>query len=215
MTGKRYWTKEKVTSSLSEIWRARVGMLPCGETRYLELKKINPTWPPYSRICEYYHSLAAAWRAAGANKDRIMKTNLDWAEEDDAYLIFNAGKQTLKEIASCLRRSYQATRARLAKTHHIQSRHNQHHISAAEAAKLFSCSYGRVLQYVKDGKIKGTYDPVRNRWEIYPGSVPPAVIRMLKKPRRTHKTWPIDRGDYQKRYKRIRHAKKEAASGIS
>jgi len=53
---------------------------------------------------------------------------------------------------------------------------------------------------LKAGKIRGKYDTKRNRWEVDPADITQDVIELLGKPKKTHKTWPTDKGDYYTRY---------------
>jgi len=80
------------------------------------------------------------------------------------------------------------------------SRHNQGFMSAAEIAKEFNSSYNRICRMLKARQIKGKYDTERNRWEVDFADITQDVIELLGKPKKTHKTWPTDKGDYYTRY---------------
>ena len=93
----------------------------------------------------------------------------------------------------------------------IASRHNQGFLSAAELAKEYGCPYHRVRTLLNDGIIKARYDSRRNRWEVDPDDITPTVASLLEAPKRTHKTWPTDVGDYYQRYGIRRSGEKVAA----
>lgn len=198
----RYWSKERVTAALAEAIKELRGPLPCYDSDYNHIKEGRLDWPPSRRVLEYYHSMGRAWLAAGANAQRIKLSNVDWAPEEDEFLLDYAGSMTLNDIAQRLRRSYSAVRARLNKTYGIQSRHNQGYMSAAELAREYNCSCHRIRTALREGRIKGRFDRRRNRWEIDLIKIlhSPVAQTILNEPKRTHKTCPTDVGDYCRRY---------------
>lgn len=130
---------------------------------------------------------------------RISLHNVPWTEDEREYLFNHAGRYTLKHIAQRLGRSYGAVRGQL-RIAGVPSRHNQGFMSAAEIAKEFDSPYNRVCRMLKTAKIKGRYDKRRNRWEVDPVAITPDVIISLLRPKKTHKSWPTDKGDYYSRY---------------
>ncbi len=129
---------------------------------------------------------------------RVSFHNVPWTEEEREYLLTHAGSKTLEQIARRLNRTYSAMRGQL-RLSGTASRHNQGFLSAAEIAKEYNCCYHRVCRMLKSGDIEGRFDKTRNRWEVDPIVLTQEVIKLLGKPRRTHKTWPLDRGDYYSR----------------
>jgi hypothetical protein len=102
-------------------------------------------------------------------------------------------------IGAELNRSYGAVKKRLQKKG-ITSRANQGYLSAGELARLVGCSYSRVLSYCSSGRIPARYQPKFNRWDIDLKLITPDIRQQLLAERRTHKTWPVDKGDYYRRY---------------
>jgi len=175
------------------------GKLPCDDRSYNKVKVDRYEWPPVMRILEYHHSVARAWLAAGAPKNRVSLRNIKWTPEEDSFLLDHAGNMKLKDIARRLCRSYQSTRARLNKYHRLKARQNQGFVSAAELAKLYNCSYHRICDALVAGDIPGTYDSVRHAWRIDLINITPDIEKMLMSPKITHKSEPVDLGDYDQR----------------
>lgn len=196
---KRLWTKERVLASLAAAASEIEGPLPCLDASYSRIKKGRLDWPPASRVLGYFGAMARGWMAAGAPMDRISLHNVPWTEEEREYLLNHAGRYTLNRIARRLSRSYGSVRGQLRKIG-VSSRHNQGFMSAAEISKEFDSPCHRVRNLLRAGRIKGRYDRKRNRWEVDPIAITPEVIILLTAPKKTHKTWPTDRGDYYSRY---------------
>jgi hypothetical protein len=197
---KRLWTREKVLAALSAAAREIKGPLPCSDQAWNDLKRGRLDWPPAVRILGYFHGMARGWQAAGVPIKRISMKNLIWLPEEDAYLLDKAGMLTLKRIAAKLGRSYSAVRTRLNKNYGIASRHNQGYVSAAELSKEYNCPCHRIRLALTEGKIKGHYDQLRNRWQIDLNDLTPEAKEILTRPKRTHKTCPTDLGDYYSRH---------------
>ncbi len=197
---KRFWTRERVLLALVEAAEEIKGILPCSDDAWNQVKKDRLDWPTATRIYFYFHGIARGWLAACVPMRRVTLKNVDWIPAEDEYLLEKAGSLTLKVIASRLGRSYPAVRARLNKNYGIASRHNQGYLSAAELAKQYNCSVHRIRDALAKGKIKGHYDRARNRWEIDLKDITSEAKEILTRPRRTHKTYPTDMGDYYSRY---------------
>lgn len=199
---KRLWTRERVLQALNVAAREIQGPLPCYDHKYNLLKKGKLHWPSSGRILEYFHSLGRAWLAAGVLRGRVSLHNIAWLEKEDDYLLQYAGEKTLPEIATQLHRTTGAVRARLNRNHGIAARHNQGYLSAAEVAKEYGCSYHRIRAALKQGHIRGRFDSRRHRWEIDMLDIlqSPAAQAILNAPKRTHKTWPTDVGNYYSRH---------------
>lgn len=197
----RYWTEERVLAALIKAAGQIHGQLPCVDAEYNRYKKGEYDWPSSLRILEYFHSMARAWLAAGADPRRISLNNIEWIAEEDAYLLDNAGRLLLRDIAVDLHRSYQACRSRL-KGHGIKARNNQGYLSAAELAREYNCSCHRIRLALKNKKIKGKFDRRRNSWKIDPMDIMTSIAaqEILNRPKKTWKSTPPDRGDYYRRY---------------
>jgi len=175
------------------------GPLPCLDASYSRIKKGHLDWPPATRILDYFGAISRGWLAVGEPMERVSLHNVPWTEEEREYLLSYAGRYTLEQIARRLGRSYGAMRGQL-RVMKIASRHNQGFLSAAEIAKEFNSPYNRVCRMLRAGEIKGKYDGKRNRWEVDPADITQDVIELLGKTKKTHKTWPTDKGDYYTRY---------------
>lgn len=196
---KRLWTKEKVIAGLVAAAGEIQGPLPCLDHSYSRIKKGRLDWPPATRILEYFGAMSRGWLAVGEPMERVSLHNVPWTEEEREDLYTYAGIYTLERIARRLGRSYGAVRGQL-RIMKFASRHNQGFLSAAEIAKEFNSPYSRVCRVLKAGEIKGKYDRKRNRWEVAPADITQDVIELLGKPKKTHKTWPTDKGDYYTRH---------------
>ncbi len=196
---KRLWTKERVIAGLVAAAGEIEGPLPCLDASYSQIKKGHLDWPPATRVLEYFGAMARGWLATGELMSRVSLHNVPWTEEEREYLLSYAGRHTLERIARRLNRSYGAMRGQL-RIMKLTSRHNQGFLSAAEIAKEFNSPYNRVCRMLRAGEIKGKYDRERNRWEVDPADITQDVIELLGKTKKTHKTWPTDRGDYYARY---------------
>jgi len=196
---KRLWTKERVIAGLVAAAGEIEGPLPCLDASYSRIKKGCLDWPPATRVLEYFGAMSRGWLAVGEPMERVSLHNVPWTEEEKAYLLEYAGNHTLKRIAQKLGRSYGAVRGQLRITK-IASRHNQGYLSAAELAKEYNCSCHRIRQALAEGKIKGGYDRLRNRWQIDLKDLTPEAQEILTRPKRTHKTCATALGDYYIRY---------------
>ena len=195
-----YWTRERVLEGL-RLAAAEIDILPTSSNVYNRLKKGHMDWPTAGKVLEYFGAMARGWLAAGVSRRRVHLTNSDWTSEEDEYLLTMAGSIRLVDIAHVLNRSYQAVRVRIgSKGFHLRARQNQGYLTGAEMAKEYRCSYHRVLDLLAKGMVKGRYRPKLHRWEIDPADVTENVLSMLREPRRTHKTTPLDVGDYYHRY---------------
>jgi len=197
---KRYWTRGRVLEALRAAAGEIRGPLPCHDRDYNIIKKGRLDWPTSHRVLEYYGSLARAWLAAGAPMKRIRIHNINWLPEETAYLLDFSGVKTLAGIAKHLGRTYGAVRKRLYSLN-IRARDNEGYMSAAQISTELPCSCSRLRRFLAAGLIPGaTLDRERNRWKIDPGLLTPELIQRLTTERRTHKTWPLDVGDYYARY---------------
>jgi len=197
---KRVWTRERVLAALIQAAAEIRGPLPTSDDIWNSLKKGRYDWPSSTRIYEFFHSFPVAWHAAGAPKHRIFKKGAKWTEPEDNYLLDHAGSKTLEKIARYLGRSYSSARYRLNRWYGIQSRHNQGFLSAAELAREYNCSCHRIRTALGAGKIIGIFDKKRNRWQIDLADLTPKALIILTAPKRTHKSWETDVGNYYQRY---------------
>jgi len=206
---KRFWTRERVIVALAAAAQEIKGPLPCLDANYNRLKKGRLDWPTSRRILEYFGAMARAWVAVGAPMRRVSMRNLDWTLEEKEFLLDHAGRMQLKNIAKKLGRSYPAVRKEL-QLFNIRARDNEGYLSAAQMAKELPCSCDRLRHFLNDGLIpKAHFDRIRNRWKIDPQAISPELKAKLTAPRRTHKTWPLDVGDYYARYGITRSSEKE------
>lgn len=192
-----YWTRERMLAALRDFTDRNAGPLPCSDEGYMRLKKHHDEWPPTSRILEEWHSMARAYLAAGAHRSRVTMKNVDWLPDEDEFLLENAGRMKLKTIAARLGRSYAATRSRLGKVHGKRARDVQCYLSACQTAQALTCSLDRVIRFINDGTLPATKR--LGRWQIDRRDAE-KIRANLTAPRITHRTWPLDVGDYERRY---------------
>lgn len=198
---KRYWTRERVIEGLQRAAQEIKGPLPCLDQEYSRIKKGHLDWPVSARVLFYFGAMARGWRAAGVEWERISLHNVPWVPEEDEYLKENAGTMTLEDIGRHLHRSYQSVRYRLNRCFGIKARDNEGYLSAAQMAKHFNCSCHRIRTALHDGRIRGTFDTVRNRWRVDIGELNEDELAILNQPKlKTHRTTPPDVGDYYQRY---------------
>lgn len=194
----RVWTRERVLAALAKAADEIKGPLPTSDKAWNLIKIGRYDWPPHSRIYELYHSFPKAWAAVGA-AGRVSLSFAKYTPEDDEYLLEHAGQQLLEQIARHLGRTYPSVRGRL-RWLKICCRYNQGYLSAAELAKEYNCSCHRIRSALKAGKIKGRYDKKRNRWDIDLADLNPGALAVLTAPKRTHKSFETDLGNYYQRY---------------
>ena len=198
---KRWWTRDRVLIALAQAMDEIQGPLPCVDRNWSHMKKGRLDWPTSSKVLEYFGSMARAWLAAGAPRERVTLRNLDWLSQEDEYLLEHAGIKTLRDIARDLLRSYQSVRCRLAKNLGITARANQGFLSAAELAREYQCPYHRVRCALRAGPIKGHFDKVRNRWQVDLKELTAEGEAILKTPKlHSYKRTPPDLGNYYERY---------------
>lgn len=200
---KRLWTRENVLAGLVRAAAEIQGPLPASDD-YNLIKSGRLDWPPASRVLEYFGSMARGWIAAGgvsgvSNWHRVSLSNIDWTGDEEESLLEHAGNLPLRQISGNMGRSYGAIRKRLQKKG-VTARGNQGFLSAGELARLLNCSYSRVIKFCRSGRITADYNNRLHRWEIDLKSINSTVKDWLLVERRTHKTWPVDKGDYYKRY---------------
>jgi hypothetical protein len=174
------------------------GKLPCCDDQWNAIKKGRMDYPPAPRIYEYFGSMPRAWTAAGADSKRISMHNQDWSADEIIYVEDHAGIEKLETIGRKLHRNYNAVRGQL-RVLGITARANQGYMSAAEVAKEYKTSYHRVCTLLNTGVLPGHFDKVRNRWEV-DGMQLDKYEAILRAPRMTYKTRPVDMGDYAQRY---------------
>lgn len=201
---RRLWTRENVLAGLVRAAALISGPLPCCDADYNRLKKDRLDWPTSHRILEYFGSMARAWIAAGgsigvSNWERVSLANIDWTADEEEFLLEYAGTKNLRDLGREIGRSYGAVRKRLQEKG-VTARANQGYLSAGELARLLNCSYDRVLRFCESGRIPAKYNIRLHRWEIDLYHITPEIKALLLTERRTHKTWPLDKGDYYKRY---------------
>ena len=196
---RRLWTRRYVLKQLAAAAAEIRGPLPCSDRAYLVVRKGRLDWPTTGRILEYFHSMARAWLAAGAELSRVSLLNIDWTKEEEAYLLKHAGTRNLKTIAVQLRRSWPSLKRRLYELG-TNARANQGYFSAAELAKEYQCPYHRIRSALIAGSIKGFYDARRNRWQVDLVDLTPEAITILQAPKGTYKTFETDVGDYDRRH---------------
>lgn len=195
-----YWTNERVLEGL-RLAAAELDVLPTTSNVYDRLKVGRMDWPCSAKIREYFGGMAHGWLAAGVSRRRVQLTYSAWTAAEDEYLLTMAGSVRLKDIATRLNRSYQAVRVRVgSKGFGLHARQNQGYLTASELSKEYGCSYTRVRDFLQSGRLPGQYKSLLHRWEIDPADVTPELVQAMTAPRITHKNWPLDLGNYRRRY---------------
>ncbi len=197
----KVWTQERVEVALKAAAEELQGVLPSSDRAWDAFKLGRYDLPPSVRVYEYYHSFPQAWLATGVDPERVDLSFAKWTNEDNEYLLENAGKLTLKAIAKHLGRTYPSTRARLNKWYGIKARHNQGYLSAADLSKEFNCPYHRIRTALTAGTIKGRFDKKRNRWQIDLVHLTSEALAILRQPKlKSYRNCQTDLGDYYQRY---------------
>jgi hypothetical protein len=188
-----YWTDDRVREAL-RLFRREHGRVP-NAADYNRLIKGDRRFPVAQRVWRYGSGVwSTAWERAGV-RDTSYLWN-DWTDEDEDYLLENAGRITLAAIARHLKRSYDACHRRLYDLG-VQARNARGYLTGQECARAYGVPIHRVLDLVRTGKL-AAHKGAGNYWQIDPESA--EACPELKAPKRTHKNTPADLGDYRQRY---------------
>lgn len=194
------WTRDKVIAALQLVIAESKAPLPCRDSLYNAMKKGRRDLPCAHVVMGYFGSMGRAWLAAGAPGRRVSLKNIAWLPEEDDYLRTYAGQRSLKRIARSLHRTFYGVKSRLNKDLKLRAKDNQGFLSAAQLARDYNCSYSRIRHALEDGKIPGAYHPLHHKWQVNPREFTPEIVAFLQAPKRSHKTWPTDVGDYDSRH---------------
>lgn len=196
---KTYWTRERTIAGLQDFARKHRGQLPNSDHEYSLIKRGHMEWPTAVKALEYFGSMAGGWEAAGVSRKRYTRGWNEWSDEDDEYLLEHAGEQTLKIIGAYLGRSWSACKRRLYNLGAGRARDVPGWLSAMQVAKEYGCPVHRVQDLIQAGTLPAFKVKGGHYWRINPIDCD-HIRHLLKAPKKTHKTFEPDIGDYRQRY---------------
>lgn len=194
----RFWTAERVHAGLLDFGARHPGQLPNSDHEYSRLKRGHMEWPTAQRVLELHGSMANAWAAIGAPKRRYSRGWNPWTQEEDDTLLELAGTLTLKGIAKQLGRSWMACKRRLYDLGAGRARDVAGYMSAMQVAAEYRCPVDRVTRLIQSGELRAWRVRGGHYWRIDPEDLA-AVEAKLRAPRRSHRGYELDLGDYRKR----------------
>jgi len=166
-----YWTPERCLDGLRCAMIEIDGPLPASTDDYNALKK-GRLWPTSHAVLVLFHSMPAAWLAAGAPAERIHVKSRRWTKAEVTFLLEHAGSVKLTDIAKRLNRTYPAVRARLgSKGMGLKARENQGYLTAAIAARELGLPYSTVFDLLAAQLLRGRYSKRMHRWYIDPAEI--------------------------------------------
>ena len=195
-----YWTPERVMEGLRLFAARHKGMLPNSDHEYSRLKKGHMEYPTAVSVLRLHGTMADAWEAMGAGRQRVTRGWVPWSQTDDDYLLDHAGLQTLKVIAKHLGRGWAACKRRLYDLGAGRARDVSGHLSAMQVARLYDCPLSRVKQLIASGELKAHRVQGGNYWRIDPGACERIQAKLSAPKRKSYRTTPANHGDYDRRY---------------
>ena len=168
MTADLYWTRERVIQGMQAA-AGEIGYFPERYRDYERHRAGNPDWPPARVIWKLGRTLddgrnaspnnaaRATWRKAMALAGievSGMRFAL-WTEKDDQFLLDNAGRLTLKEIAKELGRSWEACKRRLSQKG-VRARDAQGFWTMSQLAQAHNIPLSRIKTGLRTGRLRGT-----------------------------------------------------------
>ena len=196
--GRPYWTRERVIAGMRRV-REELGYFPLQDRHYNPLKRGRLDWPRAELIRALGGGGRSAWRLAmikaGLSKDVPGWSNGAWREDEDEYLLENAGRLTLRRIAFHLGRSYGACRRHLYDLG-TRARDARGYYTGMLLAQELGIPLSRVYDGIATGRLVAHRPPGRPYWQIDPDSV--EVARdWLTAPKRTHSSSPVAPPNYR------------------
>jgi hypothetical protein len=197
--GRRFWTTERVIAGMRRV-REELGYFPLQGRHYNPLKEGRLDWPRADLIRRLGGGGRSAWRIAmvkaGLSKDISGWHNSAWREDDNEYLLENAGLLTLKRIAFHLGRSYAACRRHLYDLG-TRARDARGYYTGMLLAEELNVPLGRVYLGIATGRLVAHRPPGRPYWQIDPDSME-AARGWLTAPKRTHSRTPVAPANYRR-----------------
>jgi hypothetical protein len=196
---KRYWSEEAALAGLRDFIASTQGKLPPNDEEYRTTRAGNDDWPGANVVLRYWGSMARGFLAAGAPLRRVSLLNVDWTPEEDNTLLELSGTVPMHRVAARLGRTPGACRTRLKQIHGLRAREAQGYLSASEVAREYGAPVSRVKRLVREGTLPATFCSFDTRWQIDPEDAE-RLRPILTAPKKTHKGYPPDVGDYRVRY---------------
>lgn len=193
---RKYWTRERVTEGLRDYAKRNRGKLPTSDHEYDRVKKGHMEWPTSRRVLEQFGTMADAWGAIGADKQRFSRRWVTWTQDDDDMLLSLAGEMTLKQAGARLNRSEAACKRRLYDLGAGRARDVSGHMSAMQVAREYNCPLKRVSTLIERGELKAHRVQGGHYWRISPYDAE-AVADKLRAPKRTHSSTPVAAPNYR------------------
>ena len=196
---RRVWTQEAALEALRRFVDLHPGKLPCSDNAYRAVRAGNHEYPGACVVLRFWGSIGRAFLAAGAAPRRVSLRNVEWTADEDSLLLELSGLAPMTRVAKRLGRSAPACRNRLNRIHGLYARDAQGYMTAADVAREYNCPHSRVTTLIERGVLPATFCDFDTRWQIDPED----ALRLkdvLSAPKRTHKGYPPEMGDYRHRY---------------
>lgn len=205
--GRRYWTEARVIAGMKKL-RAELGYFPNQPRDYLPLKKGRMDLPRENLIRALAPPLngqgnrRSAWRnamiRAGLGDQIESWSNGQWTQDEDTFLLENAGLLTLVRVGFHLGRSPGACRRRLY-DHGTRARDARGYYTVQVLAQELNVPPRRVYDAVHSGRLVGQRPNGRPYWQICPDSVE-ENREWLTRPKKTHTSTPPVTVDWYKQH---------------
>jgi hypothetical protein len=159
----RFWTRERVLLGMQRFYK-EFGFCPTDQGKYAEHqqftgrhpltgKRSNLGWhqkyPSSNTILGYFATMREAWTAAGFDIDR---TNEEWTQMEDWFVLESVGILFREEVAKILKRTAPAIKRRLYDLGDIRS-YNRWGITLNKAAQLMKLTDALFRKYIDCGII--------------------------------------------------------------
>jgi len=195
---RKYWTAARVIAGMRRV-REELGYFPLHDRHYNPLKRGRLDWPRAKLIRALGGSGRSAWRLgmirAGLSMDIPGWSNGAWREDEDEYLLENAGRLTLKRIGFHLGRTWGACKRRLYDLG-TRARDARGYYTGMLLAQELGIPLTRVYLGIATGRLLAQRPPGRPYWQIDPDSIE-AAREWLTAPKRTHSTTPVAPANYR------------------
>jgi hypothetical protein len=161
--GRRYWTDERIIAALRRIY-AELRRVP-RDRENNRLCKGRLDWPPSEHIRRFGGNGRGCWQRAFTKAGVKVRCweNASWSEEDEEYLLENAGHLTLAQIAKELGRTAGACRRRLF-DHGVRARDSRGCYTGQVLAQELGISLDRVSDAIRSGRLRAVRPPGRPYW---------------------------------------------------
>jgi len=188
----KYWTEKRVLRGMRKLY-GELGVVP-NDRAYLVLKKGRLNLPPAMEIRRFGGNggrgsvcWKLAWEKAGFAVPQ-RRSWATWSEEEDRFLLENAGRLTLKQIAVEMGRSWHACKRRCYDLA-VWAREARGWYTGQRLAQELNVSLARIYGAIHSGRLRAERPPGRPYWQIDPASVE-ENRDWLTAPKKTHTSTP-------------------------